>query len=89
LIPSKNVRHDNDSNYTKLPVNGSGDYTLVDDDTDQSANHEMHADDSVLVSVPIMFKRDDDTGTITDTAESIYNQNCSVPCPTINVKLFR
>ena len=70
---------DEESNYATMPAQEQGEYSTVDIETERSLANDLHAGGSVIVRVPTMFRRDDDTGTITDAAESIYNQNYTLP----------
>lgn len=75
----KRIEHvADDSNYTTMPGTGAGESSIADQETDRSLGNEMDGGGPVLVSVPTMFRREDDTGTATDTGESIYNQNYSL-----------
>ena len=59
---------DSDSNYTSMPPIHQGDYNTTD----------HNRDDSVIISVPTMFRGDDDLEMTTDGGESIYNRNYSI-----------
>lgn len=65
-------------NPMAMQSSGPGEYSLVDDETDRSVGNEMHTGGSVIVTVPTMFRREEDAGMTTDAAESIYNQNYSM-----------
>lgn len=67
-----------DSNYTAMPGNGAGASSIGDQETDRSLGNEIDAGGPVVVSVPTMIRRDDDAGTTTDGAESIYNPHYSI-----------
>ncbi|CAF1117464.1 unnamed protein product [Rotaria sordida] len=66
------------SNYTGMSENALRDSSITDQETDRSLGNEIDAGGPVVVSVPTMIRRDDDTGTITDGAESIYNPHYSI-----------
>ena len=57
---------------------GPGEYSLVDDETDRSVGNEMNTGGSVIVTVPTMFRREEDAEMTTDAPDSIYTQNYSV-----------
>lgn len=52
-------------------------YSIVDQQTDRSIGNETNTGGSVIISVPTMLRREDEVGTTTDGAESIYHQNYS------------
>lgn len=61
-----------------MPGNNGRDSSLADQETDRSLGNEMDAGGLVVVGVPSMIRRDDDAGTNTDCADSIYNPNYSI-----------
>jgi hypothetical protein len=67
-----------DSNYTVMPGIGAGGSSIGDQETDRSLGNEIDAGGPVVVSVPTMIRRDDDAGTTTDGADSIYNPQYSI-----------
>ena len=64
-----------DSNYISMRGTVNGDYSLGED--------EMDPGGSVIVSVPTAYRRDDDLATVSERAESIYQQQPAMP-PTPN-----
>lgn len=75
----KRIEHAaDDSNYT------------LDPETDRSVGMEIEGGEQVLVSVPTMFKQDDDAATMTDGVDSIYNPHYSIQSlPEVNFTLVR
>ena len=63
-----------DSNYAQ----GGGESSIIDQETDRSVGNEIDGGGAILVSVPTMFRQDDDAGTMTDGADSMYNPNYSI-----------
>lgn len=52
--------------------------SIGDQETDRSLGNEMDVGGSVVVSVPIMLRGENETGNHTDGGESIYNPNYSI-----------
>jgi hypothetical protein len=67
-----------DSNYTVMPENVPRVPSFLDQETDRSLGDEIDTGGPVHVSVPNMIRRDDDAGTNTDEAGSIYNPRYSI-----------
>jgi hypothetical protein len=62
-----------------MPGTGAGASSNGDQETDRSLGNEIDAGGPVMVSVPTMIRNDDDdAGTNTDGADSIYNPRYSI-----------
>lgn len=71
----KRIEHQvDDSNYILMQRNPPAN----DPETDRSVGMEIDGGGQMLVSVPTLFRRDDDDGTMTDGAESMYNPHYSI-----------
>ncbi|CAF1272754.1 unnamed protein product [Rotaria sordida] len=66
-----------ESNYSITNGHVQGEYSILDQQTDRSLGNEVDAGRSIIISVPTMFRREEDTTTITDGADSSYNQTSS------------